>query len=60
MGGVMSLMASFGQPVTPNTELMSFMGSLFQIITFSAAALFALALLVIVWLCFTGTKKPEN
>jgi disulfide bond formation protein DsbB len=53
-------MASFGQPVTPNTELMSFMGSLFQMITFSAAALFALALVVIVWLCFKETKKPEN
>jgi len=56
----MILMASFGQPVTPNTELMGFMGSLFQIITFSAAALFALALVVIVWLCFTESKKSEN
>lgn len=53
-------MASFGQPVTPNTELMSFMGSLFQMITFSAAALFALAVVVIVWLRFTEMKKPEN
>jgi hypothetical protein len=56
----MSLMASFGQPVTPNSELMGFMGSVFQIITFSAAALFALALVVIVWLCFAEPKKPEN
>jgi hypothetical protein len=56
----MSLMASFGQPVIPNTELMGFVGSLFQIITFSAAALFAFALIVIVWLCFTEPKKPEN
>jgi len=53
-------MASFGQPVTPNTELMGFMGSVFQIITFSAAALFILALFVIAWLCFTEPKKPEN
>jgi hypothetical protein len=56
----MSLMASFGQPVTPNSEMMGFMGSVFQIITFSAAALFALALVVIVWLCFAEPKKPEN
>jgi hypothetical protein len=60
MGGVMSLMASFGQPVTPNAELMGFMGSVFQVITFSAAALFALALVVILWLCFTEPKKPED
>jgi len=53
-------MASLGQPVTSNTDLMGFVGSVFQFITFSAAALFILALIVIVWLCFAEPKKPEN
>ena len=56
----MSLMASIGQPVTPNTELMGLMGSVFQIITFSAAALLVLVLFVILWLCFYEPKHPGD
>jgi hypothetical protein len=50
MGGVM----------TPDIVLMDMLGSLFQIITFSAVALFALALIVVLWLCCNEHKSPDN
>lgn len=56
----MSLMASFGQPVSPNIDLMSFMGSIFQFIIFSAGALLALAIIGVVWLCIKEPRRPEN
>lgn len=59
-GGVMSLMASFSQPVTPNSELMGIVGSVFQIITFSAGALLVLVLFIILWLCFYKPKHPGD
>lgn len=56
----MNLMASFGQPVTSNIDLMNFMGSIFQFIISSAGALLALAIIVVVWLCVKEPKRPEN
>jgi uncharacterized membrane protein len=47
----MSLMSFFDQPVTPYIDLMNFTGSIFQFIIFSAGALLALAIIVVVWLC---------
>ena len=35
----------------PDAALMGFFGDAFQIITISAAGLFAVAILIVVWLC---------
>lgn len=50
LGGVMS----------QDVVLMDMLGSAFRIITFSAIALFAVALIVVLWLCCTDQKYPDN
>lgn len=46
--------------MTPDVALMGLLGSAFQVITFSAIALFAIALIVVLWLCCTDQKSPDN
>ena len=46
--------------MSPDVVLMDMLGSTFQIITFSAIALFVLAFLVVLWLCCTDQKYPDN
>jgi len=50
----------FGGVMTPDVALMGLLGSAFQIVTFSAIALFAVALIVVLWLCCTDQKYPDN
>ena len=46
--------------MTPDVALMGLLGSAFQIVTFSAIALFAIALIVVLWLCCTDHKSPDE
>ncbi len=46
--------------MTPDAALMGLLGSAFQIITFSSIALFAVALIVVLWLCCTEHKSHDN
>ncbi len=46
--------------MTPDVALIDILGSALQIITFSAIALFAVALVIVVWLCCTGHKSPDK
>ncbi len=50
----------WGGVMTPDTALMDLLGSAFQIITFSAIALFVVALVVVLWLCCTEHKSPDK
>lgn len=44
----------------PDTALMGFFGDAFQIITISAAGLFAVAIFMVVWLCLFEGKYPGD
>ena len=46
--------------MTPDATLMDLLGSAFQIIMFSAVALFAVALIVVLWLCCTDQKSSDK
>jgi len=46
--------------MTQDVVLMDLLGSAFRIITFSAIALFALALIVVLWLCCTEHKSIDK
>jgi len=46
--------------MTPDTTLMGMLGSAFRIVSFSAIALFAVAVLVVLWLCCTKDKSPDK
>ena len=46
--------------MTQDIVLMDLLGSAFQIITFSSIALFAVALVVVLWLCCTDQKSSDN
>lgn len=46
--------------MSQDVVLMDMLGSAFRIITFSAIALFAVALIVVLWLCCTDQKYPDN
>jgi len=49
-----------GGVMTQDVVLMDMLGSAFQIITYSAIALFAVALVVVLWLCCTEHKSPDK
>ena len=49
-----------GGVMTPDVALMGLLGSAFQIVTFSAIALFAVALIVVLWLCCTEHKSQDK
>jgi len=49
-----------GGVMTPDVALMGLLGSAFQIVTFSAIALFVIALIVVLWLCCTEHKSPDK
>jgi len=51
---------NWGGIMTQDVVLMDLLGSAFQIITFSAVALFAVALIVVLWLCCTDQKSPDK
>lgn len=46
--------------MTPDATLMGMLGSAFRIVSFSAIALFAVALVVVLWLCIFEPKNPKN
>jgi hypothetical protein len=46
--------------MTQDAVLMDMLGSAFQVITFSSIALFAVALIVVLWLCCTDQKSPDK
>lgn len=46
--------------MTPDATLLEMLGSVLRIITFSAIALFAVAVLVVLWLCCTEHRSPDK
>ena len=48
---------TLGGIMTPDAVMMGMLGSAFRIVTFSAIALFAVAVLVVLWLCCTEDKS---
>jgi hypothetical protein len=46
--------------MTPDATLMGMLGSAFRIVSFSAIALFAVAVLVVLWLCYNEHKFPDE
>jgi len=46
--------------MTPDATLMGMLGSAFRIISFSSIALFAVAVVVVLWLCCTEHKSPDK
>jgi len=51
---------NWGGVMTQDIVLMDMLGAAFQIVTFSAIALFAVALIAVLWLCCTDQKSPDN
>lgn len=43
-----------------DAALMGFFGEAFQIMTISAAGLFAVAVFIVVWMCFFEGKYPRD
>ena len=50
----------WGGVMNPDATLMGMLGSAFRIVSISAIALFAVAVLVILWLCCTEHKSPDK
>jgi hypothetical protein len=46
--------------MAPDGALMGMLGSAFRIVSFSAIALFVVAILVVLWLCCTKDKSPDK
>jgi len=46
--------------MSQDAVLMDILSSSFRIVTFSAVALFAVALIVVLWLCCTEHKSPDK
>lgn len=49
-----------GGVMTPDVALMGLLGSAFRIISFSSIALFAVAVIVVLFLCCTEHKSPDK
>ena len=44
----------------PDAALMGFFGEAFQVLTISAAGLFAVAVFIVIWMCFFEGKYPRD
>ena len=44
----------------PDTALMGFFGEAFQVMTISAAGLFAAAVFIVAWMCIFEGKYPRD
>jgi hypothetical protein len=46
--------------MAPDAVMMDMLGSAFRIVSFSAIGLFAVAVVVVLWLCCTEHKSPDK